>query len=464
MLNKLKKRLERFLEPDQILFKAEDRIAYSYDASKLQGMPLCVVRPEEPKQVVEILKLASEEKIPVYPRGAGSGMVGGAVPTEPGIVVSFEKMNRIIELDEDNMVCEVEPGIVTGHLQEVVSSKGLFYPPDPSSLKFSTIGGNVATGAGGPRAVKYGVTRDYVMAIESVLPSGKIIRTGSYAIKSVVGYDLTKLLVGSEGTLALFTKILLRLIPLPDPPWLVFATFPTSENAARTVTSILKQRVLPSAIEFMDKHILQAISDNPYVEINTNAGSALIFEIDDMLEIRQSIINKIDEVCRENGTLSTIVASDDEEKDRIWNARRSISPALAKIRKGKINEDVAVPRQSLPDFLIVIEKISKRYGIPIPVFGHAGDGNLHVNIMYDPDNAAERESAKRATIEMFSQVLKLRGTISGEHGIGIAKSPFIRQELGHEVMELMWRVKLAFDPMNILNPGKIFIPNRAFIN
>ncbi len=464
MLNKLKKKLEEILEPDQIFFKAEDRIAYSYDASKLQGMPLCVVRPAEPRQAAEVLKLASEERIPVYPRGAGSGMVGGSVPVEPGIVVSFERMNRIIEVDENNMVCEVEPGVVTGHLQEIVSSKGLFYPPDPSSLKFSTIGGNVATGAGGPRAVKYGVTRDYVMAIESVLPFGKIIRTGSYAIKSVVGYDLTKLLVGSEGTLALFTKILLRLIPLPDPPWLVFVTFPASENAATTVTSVLKQRILPSAIEFMDRHILQAISDNPYVEIDASAGSALIFEIDDMLEIRQSIITRVSEVCKNNGAISIAVAYDDKEKEKIWNARRSISPALAKIRKGKINEDVAVPRQTLPDFLAVVEEISRKYKIPIPVFGHAGDGNLHVNIMYDPDSTVEQENARKATTEVFSHVLKLKGTISGEHGIGIAKSPFIRQELGDEVMELMWRIKLAFDPVNILNPGKIFIPNRAFIN
>ncbi len=463
MIQEFIKEVQTIFSSEQVKLDLEDRIAYGIDASRLQGLPSCVVFPESSQQVSEMLQLASRYRIPIYPRGAGSGMVGGSVPIEAGVVVSFERMNRIIEIDENNMFCIVEPGVVTEYLQNIVSKKGLFYPPDPSSLKFSTIGGNVATGAGGPRAVKYGVTKDYVLAIEAVLASGEIIRTGSMAVKSVVGYDLTKLLVGSEGTLALFTKIVLRLITLPAPTSLMLVTFSDARFAARAVSGVLKSNLVPSAIEFMDEFVISAVSEFGSIRLPEDSKSLLIFEIDDIPEVKHLVIKRIEQVCESNKALSIMIAHDDHEKSKIWNLRRSISPALARIRRGKINEDVAVPRNMLPDLLKVVEDISRKYEIPIPVFGHAGDGNLHVNIMYDPADDRERESAKKATRELFTNVLELRGTISGEHGIGVAKSPFIAMELGNELLQLMWRLKLAFDPLNILNPGKIFMPNKAFI-
>lgn len=453
----------KIFDSSSILTSPEDLVVYGYDASRLQGMPLCVVFPKSAEQIADLFKKATEHRVPVYPRGAGSGMVGGSVPTEPGVVVSLERMNRILDIDVDNMSCEVEPGVVTGRLQSEVHRLGLFYPPDPSSLQFSTVGGNVATGAGGPRAVKYGVTRDYIMWLETIIPSGRMLHTGSRAIKSVVGYDLTRLLVGSEGTLGIFTRIGIRLLPAPDPPWLLFATFSTAEAAARAVCNILKNRLLPSAIEFMDSSVLEIV-DASSIHIPSSTEAALLIEIDDPLFVRDAVLDGIRQICRNGGASSMTEARKENEKNLFWNMRRSISPALSKIRTGKINEDVAVPRMAIPQLVHRIREMSKKFNIPIPVFGHAGDGNLHVNIMYDPKESGERIRARHAVSELFDTVLALGGTISGEHGVGIAKSPFIRRELSMDTMEMMWYIKCAFDPHNILNPGKLFLPNRAFIS
>ena len=464
MEEKIRRELESIFGTERLYFLPEDVLPYGIDASRLEGFPGYVVFAEKAEEVVELFKLANSYGLPVYPRGAGSGMVGGAVPVERGVVLSLERMNRIISIDEKNMICEVEPGIVTGELQKQVASIGLFYPPDPSSLSFSTIGGNVATGAGGPRAVKYGVTRDYVMGIEAVAPSEGIIRTGSKAIKSVVGYDLTRLLVGSEGTLAVFTRILLRLLPAPDPPWAMLVAFPDANSAVNCVCSVLRAGLTPSAAEYMDRDILNAVAQYSDFCFAANVGSLLLFEVDDSMRFRKFIVDAIRQISIDHGAIEVQLATDEDEIEKLWNIRRSISPSLSRIRRGKINEDVAVPRQSIPELVSRVKEISKKFSIPIPVFGHAGDGNLHVNIMYDPADDGERKRAGQAVEELFYEVLRMGGTISGEHGVGIAKSPFITKELGPSVMELMWRIKLAFDPHNILNPGKMFIPNRAFLN
>ncbi|SFM98882.1 FAD-binding oxidoreductase [Thermodesulforhabdus norvegica] len=459
---KFVRELESIFDSDAVLTSSEDLVAYGYDASRLQGIPLCVVFPSSSQQLCELFDRSVRYGIPVFPRGAGSGMTGAAVPLERGIVVSMERMNRIIDIDTENMTCEVEPGVVTGVLQAEVEKYGLFYPPDPSSLQFSTIGGNVATGAGGPRAVKYGVTRDYVMWLETVVPIGRVIKTGSKAIKSVVGYDLTRLLVGSEGTLGIFTRIGLRLIPAPDPSWLILVTFSSPHAAADLVCNILKSRFIPSALEFMDSSVLNIV-DTSGIAIPPGTEAAILIEVDDPLFVRERVMKDIHHLCRIGGALSIEQARSDEEKARLWKLRRSISPALSKIRIGKINEDVAVPRKVLPDLVVRIRELSREVDLPIPVFGHAGDGNLHVNIMYDPKDPGERTRAQTAVSRLFEIVLNLGGTISGEHGVGIAKTPFVRKELSDDTLELMWKIKRAFDPRNILNPGKLFIPNHAFI-
>jgi len=446
-----------------VLTEPEDRLAYGYDASRLGAMSLCVVIPGSTEEVSRILAEANRERIPVYARGAGSGMVGGAVPTQPGIVLSTERMNRIIEIDEENFTAMVEPGVITGVLQKAVNRYGLFYPPDPSSLAFSTIGGNVATGAGGPRAVKYGVTKDYVLGLEVVLASGKVISTGKATIKRSVGYDLTRLMVGSEGTLGIFTKILLKLIPAPTATYLLFVPFRGAEDAAKAVVTILKRRILPSAIEFMDEDVLSLVASHSPVPIPSEAKSLLLIELDDPEELLEKNTNAVRQICIDHGALLVLVSSDDSESEALWAVRRAISPSLAKIRPAKINEDVVVPRSRLPELVNTVRELSRQFGIPIVSFGHAGDGNLHVNILYDPQSKVEKESAGKATEALFRSVLALGGSISGEHGIGIAKSPFIRWDIGEETLEAMWRIKYALDPNNILNPGKLFIPNRAFL-
>ncbi|MGC8719889.1 MAG: FAD-binding oxidoreductase [Thermodesulforhabdaceae bacterium] len=447
---------------ENVLLAPEDRLAYGYDASRLGSMPLCVITPGSVEEVSLILKEANRERIPVYPRGAGSGMVGGAVPDEGGIVLSTERMNRILNLDDENFTVLVEPGVVTATLQKFVSSHGLFYPPDPSSLAFSTIGGNVATGAGGPRAVKYGVTKDYVLGLEVVLASGEVLKTGGATIKRAVGYDLTKLMVGSEGTLGVFTKILLKLIPAPTNRNLLFVPFRETDDAARVVVTILKNRILPSAIEFMDSAVISLVSSQTSL-IPNGAGSLLLIELDDPEPLLERNTNAVRQFCIDHGALSVIVSSDEAESEALWAVRRAISPSLAKIRPAKINEDVVVPRSKLPHLVQVVRRLADEFCIPVVSFGHAGDGNLHVNILYDPQDEKEVIAARKATEVLFRSVLQLGGSISGEHGIGIAKSPFIRWDVGEEALQAMWRIKCALDPHNIMNPGKIFVPNRAFI-
>lgn len=449
-------RLRQILGQENVFDDYETRVCYSYDATNIKYLPDLVVFPKTPHQISEILKLANSARFPVIPRGAGTGFTGGTLPVEGGVVLVLTKMNKILQIDPANLLAIVEPGVVTYDLQREVEKIGLFYPPDPASLKSSTIGGNVAECAGGPRAVKYGTTKDYVLGLEVVLPTGEIISTGVQTVKSVVGYDLTKLLVGSEGTLGIITKIILRLIPLPKAKRTMLAIFPTIESAANAVSQTISSKIVPTTLEFMDNACIRCVEDYLHMGLPTEAGALLIIEIDGATEALAGEIEEIKKICQLNKALEIKVANDNQEAEELWKARRAVSAAVVKLNPTKINEDVTVPRSRVPDILRRVEEIAKKYNLIIVNFGHAGDGNIHVNVLIDRKKPGEEERAHEAVKEIFAATLELGGTISGEHGIGITKAPYIAMELGDMGLEIMKRIKKVFDPNNILNPGKIF--------
>mgnify|MGYP002349155759 FL=1 len=457
------KEIARTVGDANLLTSPEERYCYSYDASRLQAIPDAVAFPGSAEEASQLLRLANRDRFPVFARGAGSGMVGAALPFGGGLVMPLTRLNRILEIDADDMVAVVEPGVVTGELQEQVRREGLFYPPDPASLRFSTIGGNVAMGAGGPRAVKYGVTRDYVMGLEVVLPTGEIIRAGGRTMKGVVGYDLTRLMVGSEGTLGVFTRIILRLLPAPEAVRALLAVFPRLDDAARAVSDIIRNRIIPSTLELMDQASIEVVERHVSIGLPVHAEALLLIEVDGRKNALDGEAEEIIKICAAAGASEVEAARSEEDRDRLWRARRSISPALGRIRPHKINEDVAVPRSRIPELIRSIRAIAERFDLIIVNFGHAGDGNIHTNIMLDRKNADELQRAGKAVEELFREVLRLGGTLSGEHGVGVAKSPFFEWEVGRDGLEAMRRIKLALDPLNILNPGKMFTPNRAFL-
>jgi len=440
-----------------LLTEKEDRICYSYDATTLKFLPEAILFPENANEVSQILKLANREKIPVFPRGAGSGFSGGSLPVSGGIVLCTSKMDKILELDEENLTIEIEPGVVTETLQKFVESKGLFYPPDPASLKFSTIGGNIAECAGGPRAVKYGVTKDYVLGLEVVLPSGEILSTGVKTAKSVVGYDLTRLIVGSEGTLGVITKAILKLIPLPETKNTLLVLFKRIEDAAMVVTNIVKARMIPSTLEFMDSSCIRCVKEYLKLGLPEEAEALLLIEVDGFKESVEIQKNKIVEICNTFNPIHIRVAIDLQEQEELWQARRAVSPAIGKLSPTKVNEDITVPRNKIPEMLSKIQKIANDLKLNIVCFGHAGDGNIHVNIMTDRENKDEMERVGKAVERLFQETLEIGGTISGEHGIGLTKAPYLKMELGDISYEIMKRIKNLLDPNNILNPGKIFL-------
>lgn len=456
--------IRRIVGRNHCLTEAEDLYSYGYDASRIQGDAGCVVFPANTDEVAQIVKLANRERIPVYPRGAGSGMVGAAVPDHGGIVVCLNRLNRIVRIDDDNMLAVVQPGVINGAFQKSIAAYGLFYPPDPASLQFSTLGGNVAMCAGGPQAVKYGVTRDYVLGLEAVLPTGVVVRTGGKTVKGVVGYDLTRLLVGSEGTLGIFTEMTLRLIPAPESRRTMTAVFTKLDQAAHCVCEIFKQRIIPSVLELLDQATLMVVENYLKIGLPVEAEALLLIEVDGRECVLEEDLAKICEICEGHGASAIETAKTDADRERLWHARRAVSPALGRIRPGKFNEDVTVPRTCIPQLIKSVTELAKKYDLIIVCFGHAGDGNIHTNIMLDKTDAEERRRAECAVEELFRTVLDLGGTISGEHGIGIAKSPFFQWEIGPEAYDAMWRIKQALDPYNILNPGKMFIPNRSFFH
>ncbi len=440
---------------DRASSEPEDLICYAYDAMNMGASPEAVVYPSSALEVSRILVLANKEKFPVVPRGAGTGMAGGAVPIRGGVVLSFEKMNRILKIDPENLVGVVEPGVVTGEFHREVEARGLFYPPDPASLDFCTLGGNVATCAGGLRAVKYGVTRDYVLGLEAVLPTGEIITTGVETVKRVVGYDLTRLLVGSEGTLGVVTKIILKLIPKPEARKTLLVSFRRMEDAVGTVSEIFKARILPATIEFMDRTCIRCVSEYTGISLPAGDEALLLIEDDGPPEVVERHGSIMADICTRMGATSVRVARDEREAEDLWKARRAVSPSLARLGPRKMNEDVVVPRNRLPDLVCAVREAAERHRVTNANFGHAGDGNLHVNILFDDADPDESSRAHAAVGEVMKSVVGLGGTISGEHGIGLAKKPYIGLEIGELGAFVLERIKRSFDPNGILNPGKI---------
>ena len=457
MLNQhLIEKLKSIVGPDNIALEKQDLICYGYDATQMEFLPDAVIHPGTPGEIAAVLKLANAEKIPVFPRGAGSGFTGGALPKGGGIVLVVTRLNRILRIDTENLIAEVEPGVVTEQFQLAVEKLGLFYPPDPASLKFSTLGGNVAENAGGPRCVKYGVTRDFVMGLEVVLPSGDIIRTGGETYKGVVGYDLTRLLCGSEGTLGVITKIIFKLLPLPEARKTMLTIFDSIDGAAKAVSTIIGNRIIPTTLEFMDHATLQCVEKRFNLGIPASGRAVLLIEVDGDRELIEKQAARIRELIQPLGLVECKVAKDAAEAEALWKVRRLVSPSLRDVNPNKYNEDIVVPRSKVPDVIRTIEKIAQKYDIPIVNFGHAGDGNIHVNVMIDKEIPGMEEKAHHAIAEVFQAALDLNGTMSGEHGVGLAKQPYIPLELSPVQIATMQAVKRALDPNNILNPGKMF--------
>jgi len=449
------KHLADILPEDRVLTHKEDLYCYSYDASSEEAIPSAVVKPVNTDEVSKVMRFASNDTIPVVPRGAGTGMTGGAVPLRDSIVVSLEAMNRIIEIDERNMVVTVEPGVINAHLKERLESFNLFYPPDPSSMDFCTLGGNVAENAGGPKAIKYGVTRDYVLGLEMVLPDGSVITTGVRTLKGVVGYDLTRLIVGSEGTLGIITKIFLRVIPMPEETITLLCVFNDLDMATHSINRIMSSGIIPSTLEFMDHDAIVAVENFRRFGLPLDAEALLLIELDGMHKVVAESAERVASICSASGG-GVKVADDPFSRRRLWEARKAISPALYHISPLKINEDIVVPRSNIPDLIKALKDIERRRGLKIVCFGHAGDGNIHVNILTDRQGY---NIARDTVKDIFDITLRLGGTISGEHGVGITKSPYLDMELSDTEIGLMKEIKMVFDPKGIMNPGKIFPPS-----
>ncbi len=450
--------LQTILGSSRVLTSLEDRIAYSYDGTFAQHLPDVAVLPESTEEVAAVMRVATEYRVPVVPRGMASGLAAASVPFSGGIALSLTRMNRILELDGENRTVRVEAGVITADLQDYVEKRGLFYPPDPSSNKHSTIGGNIACNAGGPRCLKYGVTGDYVMGLTVVLPDGRILQTGGKAIKNVVGYDLTSLFVGSEGTLGVITEALLKLITRPAFVRTALAEFPSLDDASRTVNAILSAGIVPATLELMDETAIACIEEAMGLGLPLDVEAMLIMETDGSDEdavVRQ--MEAVARICRESGARSVRVARDEAERAQLWRARRSVSPSLARKAPNKLGEDITVPRSAIPEAVRRIKAISARYGLPIVVFGHAGDGNLHPNILFDRRDAAQWAQVEVIAGEIFDVALELGGTLSGEHGVGVLKRPYIERALGPISIDVQCRIKQALDPLNVMNPGKVLL-------
>lgn len=457
LTNVVKEKLVAIVSEQNVEDSKTERLVYSYDATpNFQALPDAVVSPRNTKEIAEIVKICNEHKIPLVPRGSGTNLCAGTCPTEGGIVLLFKHMNQILEIDEENLTVTVQPGVITLDLINAVEEKGLFYPPDPSSMKISTMGGNINENSGGLRGLKYGVTRDYVMALEVVLPNGDIIRTGGKLAKDVAGYDLTRLFVGSEGTLGIITEATLKLIPMPETKQTMLALYQDLEAAARSVSKIIAHKIIPATLEFLDQPTLKVVEDFAQIGLPTDVQAVLLIEQDGPAEVVERDLTRMAEVCKQENAVSIQIAASEAEAEALRTARRAALSAIARLKPTTILEDATVPRSEIANMVKAINEIAEKYQLDICTFGHAGDGNLHPTCATDARNHEEMERVEQAFAEIFAKAIDLGGTITGEHGVGEMKAPYLEWKLKAEGIAAMKAIKQAFDPNNIMNPGKVF--------
>jgi glycolate oxidase len=435
----------------------EHRVAYSYDGTPLLSqLPVAIVRPRSVGQLSSIVRLANAEQFAVVPRGSGSGLSGGSIPPENSIVILTNQWNRILEIDQENLTAWVEPGVITAQLQNAVESVGLFYPPDPGSAAISTIGGNVAENAGGLRGLKYGVTKNYVLGMEVVLPDGEVVLLGGKSVKDVAGYNLKDFLIGSEGTLGIYTRILVKLLGKPASTITLLAFFDKLADAAKTVADIIASRISPAALEFLDRTTIQCVENYAHLHLPTTIDALLLIEVDGHRLAVQDEAERIVALCRKDGAQNVKVARDEEEAAKLRSARKVAFSALARVRPTTILEDATVPRSEIVTMLERIQSTASKYSLTFGNFGHAGDGNLHPTCLTDERDASEIKRAENAFDDIFTEAVKLGGTITGEHGTGLAKRRFLEKLTPPPALEMMRRIKEILDPHAVLNPGKIF--------
>lgn len=450
--------LRQNLGVKNLLTDPADCWAYGYDNSRRHCLPQAVALPSSHDQVATAVEACNRFKIPLTTRGRGTGTTGASVPLRNGLVVSLERMDKVVEFSPDNRYIRVQTGMTNQQVQDHVGQKGFFWPPDPTSAAYCTIGGNLACNAAGPRAIKYGTPRENTLGLRAVTGAGKEIRTGVRTSKGVVGYDLTRLLIGSEGTLAVITEATLKLTPIPEAQKTLRALYRDVDHAARAVSAIMSQPVIPCALEFIDGRALELIRRYTDSDLPASAGAMLMIQIDGQTAELDHAAEQIAVSADNAGLLEYAAAGSKDEADALWSARKALSPALRKVAPNKINEDVVVPITKIPALLAALEQLSAAYQIPIVNFGHAGNGNIHVNLLLNPDTPEQRDQAHQCLVQIFERVLKLGGTLSGEHGVGIEKRDFIGRELDAHSLQLMRQIKAQFDPAGILNPDKIFPP------
>jgi glycolate oxidase len=441
---------------NRVLWQEHDLYSYSFDASFGTYLPDIVVQPISAEEVSEIVRFANRQQIPITPRGHSSSLSGGPLPVRGGIVLDMTKMVSTLEIDEEDLLAVVSPGIITADIHKAAEQKGLMYPPDPSSSHISTIGGNLAENSGGPRGLKYGVTKDYVIGLQIVTPQGDIIRTGGRTVKNVTGYDLTKLIVGSEGTLCIITEATLRLVPKPIASETLMSIFDNLVDCGKAISKILASGIVPSKIELMDQASILAVENYEPCGLPRDARAIILVELDGHPQAISAEIEVVQEACRLMGAREVRIARSETAKNELWYARKLVSPAIAKIKPTKISEDICVPKSKIPEAFKRLEQIRDKYGLHLVIFGHAGDGNLHPNIMADKRDKDEMRRVEQAVTEIFQTAIELGGTLSGEHGIGTMKAPFMELEMGKIAVDMMRKIKTAWDPNNIMNPGKIF--------
>lgn len=452
--NSVLSQLQEILPQAQLFTHQSDCWPYGYDNSRRHALPDAVALPDSQAQVTQIVKLCYANKIPLTTRGRGTGTTGAAVPTQGGIVLSTERLNKIVKIDPANRVIVVEPGVTNQQVQDAAGEHGFFWPPDPTSAAFCSVGGNLAYNSAGPRAVKYGTTRDNVLGLHAVTGEGKEIRTGVYTSKGVVGLDLTRLLIGSEGTLAVITQATLKLTPLAETKRTMQATFRDIDSAAKAVSAIMAQPVVPCALEFIDGKAIEMIRDYSKADLPENAGAMLMIEVDGLTAAIDKSADMVAEAAKNEGLIDITIAHSKEEIARLWETRKALSPALRNVAPKKINEDVVVPVSEMPTLINGLDKLSKQHNITIVNFGHAGNGNIHVNLLVNPDDPQQMEDAERCLDDVFTLVLELNGSLSGEHGVGLEKRDFVGREIDAATLDLMRNIKAQFDPANILNSDK----------